>query len=498
MKIIIDFLVENIKRKYFLRFIFCLTILGCRCQENKVSSLDKISGSTFEEKQKKGLGTKTSEIVAINASPNFREASKIAIRGVVHIRSTYSINGPSDILGPRYDDFWFRFFYDGGKTKLMSEASGVIVSSDGYIVTSAHVVSEAEEIEIILLNKKSYKAKVIGVDQETDIALLKIEETNLSFVEFGNSDNVEVGDWVLAVGNPFELTSTVTAGIISAKARNINLQKRKGAVDSYIQTDAAINPGNSGGALVDYNGRLIGINTAIATLTGRYAGYSFATPINVVKKIIDDLLINGKVMRAYLGVVLKDMASNDLNNFNNDFVSGIYIDSLYEGGAAMDADLKLRDIITTIDDRKIESPSQFQELIEQRRPGEKIMLTVIRKGIEKQIPVTLKEFESTTPKINPLKIVLLNVLGIKIEELNSKEKKRMKISGGIKVSEVTTGIISKYTDIKSGFVIKKINGKTINTEDDFIKAFTDSEHVIILEGGYPNSSAIFYYAFGID
>lgn len=498
MRVCIDNLVESFKRKYFLRFFFCLSILGCRCQENKVSSPKKMVESKFEEKQKKDLGSTTTEFAPINPSPNFREASKIATLGVVHIRSTYSINGPSDILGPQYDDFWFRFFYDGGKTKLMSEASGVIVSSDGYIVTSEHVVAEAEEIEIVLHNKKSYKAKVIGVDEETDLALLKIDETKLSFIEFGNSDNVEVGDWVLAVGNPFELTSTVTAGIISAKARNINLQKRKGAIDSYLQTDAAINPGNSGGALVDYNGKLIGINTAIATLTGRYAGYSFATPINVVKKIIDDLLVSGKVNRAYLGAALKDMTSIDSKKLNTDFISGVYIDSLFEGGAAILSDLKLNDIIITKDDRKVESVSQFQELMEQHRPGEKIMLTVIRKGKEKQIAVTLKDFESTTPKTNPYKTVLLNVLGIKIEELSEKEKKHMKINGGIKVTEVSKGVILKYTNIKSGFIIKKINDKIIKTEEDFITAFKESEHVIVLEGFYPNSSGIFYYAFGID
>lgn len=498
MKTIINFLVKSFKSKCFFKFIFCLSVLGCRCQENKVSVSKKNAESSFEAKQQKDLGTKTNEIISLNSSPNFREASKIATLGVVHIKSTYSVKGPSDIAGPQYDDFWFRFFYDGGKTKLMSDASGVIVSSDGYIVTSEHVVAEAEEIEIILQNKKSYKAKVIGIDDDTDLALLKIEETNLSFIEFGNSDNVEVGDWVLAVGNPFELTSTVTAGIVSAKARNINLQKRKGAIDSYLQTDAAINPGNSGGALVDYNGKLIGINTAIATLTGRYAGYSFATPVNVVKKVIDDLLLNGKVRRAYLGVILKDMTSSDSKKINTDFVSGVYIDSLFEGGAAMDADLKLNDIITSKDEHKIESVSQFQELIEQHHPGEKIILTVIRKGKEKQIPVTLKDYESTAPKINPYETVLLNVLGIKIEALSEKEKKHLKISGGIKVTEVSKGVISKYTNIKNGFIIKKIDGKTVKTEDEFITAFKDSEHVIVLEGSYPNSSGVFYYAFGID
>jgi serine protease Do len=485
-----DSIIKNFKRKYICRFFFFLTIICCQCRQGK--PLKKTVQLKFDENKNNELAKKTSE------NPNFRIAAKKAMLGVVNIKSTHTINGPSDFLDPHYNDFWFHFFNDNGLTKLKSEGSGVVISSDGYIITSEHVVSEAEDIEIILNDRRSYKAKIIGIDKETDLALLKIKETNLSFMEFGNSDDVEVGDWVLAVGNPFDLTSTVTAGIVSAKARNINIQKTKGAIEAYIQTDAAINAGNSGGALVDYTGKLIGINTAIATVTGGYSGYSFATPINIVKKIINDLLINGKAMRAYLGVVVKDMTAIDSRQLNIDFVTGVYIDSLILGGAAIETDLKLKDIITSIDNRKTETSAQFQEVIERHRPGEIIALTIIRRGKEKQVDVILKEFEGIAPELNPYKALLLGTLGIKIKEVAEKEKKRMKISGGIKVVDVSKGIILKYTNIKSGFVIKKVNGQIVRTEEEFITAFQSSEHIVILEGGYPNFSGIFYYAFGLD
>ena len=238
----------------------------------------------------------------------------------MHIKATFT-NDSTQFFGPINDDFWRRFFSEVIESKFQVEASGVIVSSDGYIVTNDHVVEGAKDIEILLPNKKTYKAAVIGIDPETDLALLKIQETNLNFIEFGNSDEVEVGDWVLAVGNPFNLTSTVTLGIVSAKARNINISKSKNAVESYIQTDAAMNVGNSGGALVDYRGKLIGINAAITTSTGSYAGYSFAIPINIVKKIIDDLLINGKVNRGYLGMVVKNISEGVSKQLNTNLGS---------------------------------------------------------------------------------------------------------------------------------------------------------------------------------
>lgn len=487
-----------IKNVFFLSFLYS-TIIGCKGQDNKMDEFGKSSGITFEEKQKKDIST---SIIAPNSSAknpdfNFRSAAKKVTNGVVHIRSTYSYSA-TEFYGPFHDDFWYRYFSQGDTAKRHSDASGVIVSSDGYIVTNNHVVEDAENVEIILHNKKSYKAKVIGFDPETDLALLKIQATGLTFIEFGNSDEVEVGDWVLAVGNPFNLTSTVTSGIVSAKARNINFLKGKGAIESYIQTDAAMNPGNSGGALVDFNGKLIGVNSAIATPTGAYAGYSFAIPINIVKKIIDDLLISGKIKRGYLGVVLKEMTEESAKQLNTDIMSGVYVDSLIKGGAAIEAELKLKDIITAIDGRPIETSSEFQEIIVQHRPNEKVILTVIRKGKEKRIPVTLKESEGDIPKSDVVKAELLTKLGIRLESLSEKEKKRLNLPGGLKIADIVNGIIYNYTNIKSGFIVTKVNGKVVNTQEEFIKAFESNEELKTIEGVYPNFPGVFYYSFGVD
>lgn len=483
------------KRESFFLGILCFAIIGCSGQSNKADVPQKAAALTFEERQKRSIPNNNSEIkLQPNPDFNFRIAAKKVTPGVVHIKSTYSYEGPKN----QNDNFWFRFFFGGGTEKPQAEASGVIVSSDGYIVTNDHVVEDAENIEIILQNQKSYKAKVIGIDPETDLALLKIEENNLTFIEFGNSNDVEVGDWVLAVGNPFNLTSTVTAGIVSAKARNIDILKRKGAVESYIQTDAAINPGNSGGALVDYTGKLIGITSAIATPTGAYAGYSFAVPVNIVKKIIDDLLISGKVKRGYLGMILKEMTSEESKQLKTDITSGVFVDSILEGGAAMEADMKTKDIITAIDDHEVTTSAQLQEILEQHHPGEKVSLKVLRKGKEKRIELTLKEFEGKFPKSIVSKTQMLKNLGIKIKPLTDKEKKQLKVSGGVKVTEISKGKIYYNTNIKEGFIITRINGTPVNTEDEFIKAIENSKGNVTLEGLYPDFFGVFYYGFNLD
>jgi serine protease Do len=487
------------EKKCFFLYVLSLGLTACNAQNNKDSaSLVIRENSTFEEKQRKDLLVKNPDpVISYSSVLNFRLAAQKVTPCVVHIRSTYSFESRYDYLGEINDDFWYKFFSDVNLKKPQSDASGVIVSSDGYIVTNDHVIEHAEEIEVILDNQKSYMAKVVGIDPETDLALLKIDETNLSFVELGNSDEVEVGDWVLAVGNPFNLTSTVTAGIVSAKARNIDILKRRNSVESFIQTDAAINPGNSGSALVDVNGKLIGINSAIATPTGAYAGYSFATPVNIVKKIINDLLKSGKVQRAYLGAVLKNMSASQAKLLNADIANGVYIDSVFEGSAAMEANVKLKDIITAIDEHTIKTTAEFQEIMERHRPGELVTLTIIRNGVQKRIPVTLKEAEGDLPEITVKKEEVFTKLGIKITELTEREKKRLKITSGVKVAEVSKGIVYRYTNIKKGFVITEVNGKPINTEADFVKAAETTENIIMLEGVYPHFGGVFYYAFSI-
>lgn len=495
------------KRAELFICIICFGIIGCNGQNNnKFDTLTSTAGITFEEKQKKYLSNnqkesdnqKESEVSVPGTNPNFRAAAKKATPGVVHIRTTYPNESQYESNGKLSEDFWYRFFSDEPLMKPQADASGVIVSSDGYIVTNDHVVQDAEDIEVTLSDQRSYKAKVVGIDLETDLALLKIKETNLSFIEFGNSDEIEVGDWVLAVGNPFNLTSTVTAGIISAKARDINIRRdgiEKEISESYIQTDAAVNRGNSGGALVDFNGKLVGINSIIATPTGAYAGYSFATPVNTVKKIINDLLINGKVQRGYLGLVLKNMNADMSRVLKTNITTGVYVDSVFNGGAAMEADMKLKDIITGIDDHKITTSAQLREIINTHRPNEKIILTIIRNGKEKRVPLTLKDVDGIFPKIVINKTELLKKLGIKVVELSEKEKKKLKIAYGLKVAEISKGEIYNNTNIKKGFIIIKINGKPINSQQGFTKAFENKKAGILLEGIYPDFPATVYYTF---
>lgn len=483
------------KKSSLFIYILYFSIIGCKGQNDKENFAKNSKESTFEQKQKRDLANKIPqpENGYVNPNFNFRLAAKKVTPGVVHVRSTYATQ---QFYGSLNDDFWYKFFSLGDLAKPQADASGVIVSSDGYIVTNDHVVEGAEEIEIILYNERSYKAKVIGIDPATDLALLKIEADNLSFIEFGNSDEVEVGDWVLAVGNPFNLTSTVTAGIVSAKARNINILRTKGAVESYIQTDAAINPGNSGGALVDYNGKLVGINSAIATPTGAYAGYSFATPVNIVKKVIDDLHSGGKVKRGYLGAVLKNITPAESKLFNENNSTGIYVDSIVQGGAAMEAGVKTKDIITAIDEHKVITTAQMKEILEQHRPGEKISLTVIRDGKEELISVILKPAEGivSVPIIARAEIFIK--LGIRMEELTKEEKQRLNLPYGLRVIEVSKGKIYNNTNIRKGFVITKVNGKGVKTHEDFIEGYEKSKETIIVEGVYPNYSGVFYYAFG--
>jgi Do/DeqQ family serine protease len=477
----------------------CLVIIGCKCQDSKFNSSKKPNQiSLFEEKQRRDIARNNIKLESKSSSSifNFREAAKKVTLGVVYIRATFNHDN-NQFFGPINDDFWRRFFSDVLDSKFKVEASGVIVSSDGYIVTNDHVIENADDIEVLLHDKRVYKAKVVGIDPETDLALLKIQETNMNFIEFGNSDDVEVGDWVLAVGNPFNLTSTVTSGIVSAKARNINILKRKDAVESYIQTDAVMNIGNSGGALVDYQGKLIGINAAITTPTGAFAGYSFAIPVNIVKKIIDDLLINGKVKRGYLGMVLKNISDSESRLLNTKITNGVYVDSLITGGAAIEAELKTNDIITAIGNRKIETLAQLQEIIAQHRPGEKIIITVIRKGKEKKTLLTLKEYEGTeTDTLVAMAEMLIN-LGIRLVELSEKEKKQLKLSNGLKITEIKNGKIDTYTSIKPGFIIIKVNGKAITTREEFIKEYLNTKDVFTLEGVYPSSSIIYFYSFDI-
>ncbi len=470
---------------------------SCNSQEKNAFSLKENQKETaIDIKAETALENKPT-VSKIAPAFTFRFAARKAMPTVVHIKSYFS--KARRFPYSRVNDFRYHFFSPDANTSqlLVGNASGVIVRSDGYIVTNDHVVNSAQTIEVVLHDKRSYKATVIGTDPATDLALLKIDERKLQCIEFGNSDLVEVGDVVLAVGNPFNLASTVTAGIVSSKARNINVLTDKAAVESYIQTDAAVNPGNSGGALVDINGKLIGINGAIATPTGVYAGYSFAIPVEIVKKTIDDLLKYGKVLRGYLGVIISDMGPEKAKQLGIGAISGVIIDSLQKNGAAMKAGIQKNDVITKIDDHPVESSPQMREIVARHHPGEKVRLTIIRSGRQKTIWVTLIA-EQETIVLESKEAQVLKALGIIIEEISSDEKKQIKINGGVKVISITEGIISQATNMQEGFIIVAINDALVNTTEDFFHAMQNIYNLIIFEGFYPDDPGLLhYYVIGI-
>ncbi len=510
-------------RIYGIRVLFALSLfvlVSCRAQNKDPKEENpKIS---IEDMQNKGSENKINNF---SLSPphyssfvDFRFAAKKATPGVVHIQSTYKPE--KQIKSPSKDEDFYQNFPDPFKglfkdepflhpfefqlpdmppQAMVASGSGIIISSDGYVLTNNHVVSEADSIEVVLSDRRSYYATTIGSDPQTDLALLKIPEKNLQFLKFGNSDSVEVGEWVVAVGNPFNLASTVTAGIVSAKARNINILKDQGAIESFIQTDAAVNPGNSGGALVNLNGDVIGINTAIATPTGVYAGYAFAVPSNIAKKIVDDLLNYEMVERGYLGVVIRDLDEKLATKLNLDVTKGVYVDSLVEDGAAKKAGVREKDVILKIDDKEINTTPELQEYIGRKRPGNNVTLTILRHGKTEKIQVNLKSKEGKPELLKKEKYEALKTLGIELGELSGTEKMKYGLGQGVKVEKIYPGgRINKYTGMHQGFLITKLNNKTVTSVQDFIAQIESiKKGGLLIEGRYPDDPATYYYALGL-
>ncbi len=325
---------------------------------------------------------------------SFTTAAENAMQSVVHISAMQTAKA-TDNREQREVDIFRDFFGDGplfgDGAPQGGTGSGVILQNNGYIVTNNHVVDGADELEVTLYDNRKFKAKLIGVDKSTDLAVIKIEDNDLPAISIGDSDKARVGEWVLAVGNPFNLTSTVTAGIISAKGRNINIIEDAYKIESFIQTDAAVNPGNSGGALVDVNGNLLGINTAIASQTGSFAGYSFAIPVNMMQKIVEDLIKYGEVQRGLIGVSIQDLDNEIADDLGINITEGVHIIEVMADGAAKEAGLLSDDIIIGVDDRNIKNTPQLQELVGRGRPGDKVTLNINRSGKQQDIVVTLKK-----------------------------------------------------------------------------------------------------------
>ncbi len=418
-------------------------------------------------------------------------AAEKAVHAVVHVKVESTMkNNYSD--NPLYDFF----FGDRGNMQpqpVEAFGSGVIISDDGYIITNNHVVDQMNSIEVILNDRRSFNAKVIGTDPSTDLALLKIDAKNLPYLTYGNSDALKLGQWVLAVGNPYNLTSTVTAGIISAKNRNIDLLRGQFAIESFLQTDAAVNPGNSGGALVDTEGNLVGINTAIASRTGSYSGNSFAIPVTIVKKVIGDLMEYGVVQRAFLGVTIQDVTQDLANTNNLSSTSGVYVNSVSDDGAAKDAGIKKGDVISAVNNVPINNVSELQEQISRFRPNDKVNIKITRDGKEKLFDVTLRNQEGNTSivkKSEPMKL-----LGGSFEPVSKEAMKALGIDHGVKVTSISAGKLLK-AGVREGFIITQINNKPVSTVQDLKDILGGIKGGVYIEGIYPDGM-IAYYAFGL-
>ncbi|AWU39362.1 serine protease [Blattabacterium punctulatus CPU2] len=433
-------------------------------------------GSSLE----KTTPSNSSSLISSSGLPDFTRVVEKTIHSVVNVKN-YS-KKYSNRLNFDPFDFFFGFPDDfGGRGKIPQRndipglhGSGVIISPDGYIVTNNHVIKDADKIEIILSDQRTYRAKLIGTDTSTDIALLKINEKNLPFIYFSDSNKVQVGEWVLAIGNPFDLNSTVTAGIISAKNRNLGILRgeTQTAIESFFQTDAAVNPGNSGGALVNTNGELIGINTAISSNSGNYIGYSFSAPSNLVGKVIQDIKKYGTVQRAYLGVRGMDLSKAEyLKSYNNEThqnikpQQGFLIGEVFDKSGAYEAGLKKGDIIKNIDGKPIQNVADLSFIVGTKHPGDKVKVNIVRNREIKTFNVTLKDSQGRTKIRKREEITPSELLGATFEILGKDYKKDFGINYGIRITEIRTGRLSSI-GLEEGDIILSINGEKIRKPND--------------------------------
>lgn len=442
---------------------------------------------------------------------DFVQPSKAALPGVVHITTVIGREQASNNLPRRSnpfqglvpDDFFDDFFGGGGQMRAVPQrasGSGVIVSQDGYIITNNHVIDGASEIKVGLNNKTSYTAKLVGADPSSDLAVLKIEAKNLPFLLYGNSDAVQVGQWALAIGYPLNLETTVTAGIISAKGRTLGLNSRRSQapIESYIQTDAAVNQGNSGGALVNLKGELIGINSAIASPTGSYAGYSYAIPVNIAKKIVNDLIQFGTVQRAYLGIsYLPDEApDSEKEKVGYKTGLGVYVREVPKDGAASAAGIKAGDYITKVNSFPVISGNEMVEQIARFKPGDKVSVTYLRDGKEVTVNVTLK---NKTGTYDIVKVSILDDFGAEFTILDKKKAGEYGQSGGVVVKKINpNGLIDAQTRMKDGFVILRVNDKAIANIDELNAEVQKAGKAIKFDGFYPGFEGLYTYNISRD
>ena len=424
---------------------------------------------------------------------DFTKAAEEVVHAVVHIKSTKM---PDQQTRNFYGNPFFDQFFGGqgySQQPRIGMGSGVIITKEAYIVTNNHVIKESDELEVTLNDNRTFNAKVIGTDEATDLALLKIEAEDLPIVKMGDSDKLKVGEWVLAVGNPFQLNSTVTAGIVSAKARNVGMSGNMG-IESYIQTDAAVNPGNSGGALVNTKGELVGINTALISETGNYAGCSFAVPSSIVAKVVSDIKQYGNVQRAILGVRISDINEALAKEKNLTTKEGVYIGVVEERGAAMDAGLEEGDVIVGINGVKIKNTGVLQEQISRYRPGDKITVEYIRDGKSNKKEITLRNYKGNTEIIKGTGI---EILGAAFKELSDSERREYGLRSGVQVDGIKDGKF-REAGIRNGFIILRINDNSVSSAKDVERIYDNimkrqsAEKVMFIAGIYPNGKTGYY------
>lgn len=434
--------------------------------------------------------------VASFEAVDFTNAAEETVHGVVHVKTIAKGQKYYEVNPLQYFFFGQAEAIPRQTPPQRGSGSGVVVSSEGFIVTNNHVIDGADEIEVVLNDNRSYQAKVIGSDPSTDIALLKVDADNLYPVPLGNSDELKLGEWVLAVGNPYNLNSTVTAGIISAKGRSIDIMSRDrgqnyAPIESFIQTDAAVNPGNSGGALVNTKGELIGINTAIKSPTGTFTGYSFAVPSNIVHKVVEDLRDFGVVQRGFLGVSIRDVDSKLAEELNIDQPRGVFINGLLDKGAAEKAGIEKGDIIIGVGNTEVSNVPQLQEQIGRYRPGDEVTITLLRDGKEKTIPLVLRNRFGSTEVVEKSAKMNWSALGAEFNELDESIHKEFNIDYGVQITNLDEGKL-KDAGVKEGFIVLRVDKKPIKTPEQLANSLSHVEDGILIEGIYPNGKRGYY------
>lgn len=477
------------KTSLFLMLAMLFVATSCNQKQNAEPQEETQQPISAVEQQQPSV--QRAAFVPMGNTPDFVEAAEKSVDAVVHIKtkilkqtSTYN-----DFFGALLQQF---YGMTGQPQKQYFEAygSGVVLTPDGYIVTNNHVVDGADQVEITFNNHVKKEATIIATDPTTDLALIKVEASDLEFLTFGDSDNVRIGEWVLAVGNPFNLSSTVTAGIVSAKARDLSILGEGTSVESFIQTDAAVNPGNSGGALVNLNGELVGINAAIASHTGSYEGYSFAIPSNIVRKVVDDLLLYGETQRGYLGIQMGELTEELARECGLDTPQGIYVAELTDGGAAKKAGLKKGDAIISINGKNVNSRTQVIENIRQYRPGDQVNVAVVRSGQRMNFDVTLLNEAGNVEIVKKGDKFFNSELGLTLQAIDQNDKSKFGLKNGLKIVDIHKGRF-EGSGIPNGFIILSVNGMEVSDKENLQNALANSRRGrTYFEGIYPNGMKV--------